>query len=106
MGNLCQAAVCNDFVQNGDETDVDCGGSCPDRCVAGQRCAIPGDCESGVCTANFCQTPRCDDSVQNGTETDVDCGGSCPTCGGGQTCSANTDCQSGVWLGGVFQGES
>lgn len=45
--------TCNDGIQNGNETGVDCGGP---------------DCE--VC-------PTCDDGIQNGDEQGVDCGGSC-----------------------------
>ncbi|MCP3682399.1 MAG: hypothetical protein GY861_06875 [bacterium] len=51
--------TCFDGVQNGDETGVDCGGSCP-------SCEIPASCFDGI---------------QNGDETGVDCGGSCPECG-------------------------
>lgn len=52
--------TCSDGIQNGDETGVDCGGSCP-------PCA-----------------PTCSDGIQNGDETGVDCGGSsCPPCSGG-----------------------
>lgn len=50
--------TCDDGIQNGDETGVDCGGSC-EPCVA---------------------TPTCDDGIQNGDETGVDCGGSCAPC--------------------------
>ncbi len=50
-------ATCNDGVQNGSETGVDCGG--PD-CNA---CAVE---------------PTCTDGIQNGDEEGVDCGGSCP----------------------------
>ncbi len=56
--------TCNDGVQNGDETGVDCGGSCP------------------ACPPN----PTCSDGIQNGDETSVDCGGSCPAC----PCNGNT----------------
>ncbi len=53
----CGGPTCNDGIQNGDETGVDCGGS--------------------VCPA----CPTCNDGVQNGDETGVDCGGSsCPPC--------------------------
>lgn len=45
--------TCDDGVQNGTETGVDCGGSCPTAC------------------------PTCFDGIQNGNETGVDCGGSC-----------------------------
>ena len=50
--------TCNDGIQNGDETGVDCGGSC------------------SPCTTN----PTCNDGIQNGDETGVDCGGSCAPC--------------------------
>lgn len=52
--------TCDDGIQNGDETGVDCGGSC-------EPCQ--GDPE-----------PTCDDGIQNGDETGVDCGGSCEPC--------------------------
>lgn len=56
--NSISAPTCWDGVQNGDETGVDCGGSCPDACG-----------------------PTCSDGIQNGDETGVDCGGSsCPPC--------------------------
>jgi len=43
---------CQDGVKNGDETDIDCGGSCPTKCVAGQSCVQDSDCSSGNCTLN------------------------------------------------------
>ncbi len=54
----CTTFSCTDGIQNGDETGVDCGGSC-DPCVV---------------------TPTCTDGIQNGDETGVDCGGSCDPC--------------------------
>lgn len=56
--NSCVTPTCNDGIQNGNETGVDCGG--PD-CAA-------------------CPTPTCNDGIQNGTETGIDCGGSCAPC--------------------------
>jgi hypothetical protein len=51
--------TCDDGIQNGDETGVDCGGSCA-------PCVTP---------------PTCDDGIQNGDEEGVDCGGSsCAPC--------------------------
>ncbi len=59
--------TCTDGIQNGDETGVDCGGSCD------------------PCTVD----PTCTDGIQNGDETGVDCGGSCSPCQTGVTyCSA------------------
>ncbi len=51
--------TCNDGIQNGNETGVDCGGP---------------DCDP--CTVN----PTCNDGIQNGNETGVDCGGDCTPC--------------------------
>ena len=47
------AGVCTDGVQNGDETDVDCGGGC-DPCVDGLLCSEHADCE-GVCVLGVCE---------------------------------------------------
>ena len=40
--------TCTDGTINGDETDVDCGGSCP-PCGVGEACATAADCESAEC---------------------------------------------------------
>jgi hypothetical protein len=54
-------ASCSDGEKNGDETDVDCGGSC-----------------------SPCPVASCHDQKQNGNESGVDCGGpDCPSCDGG-----------------------
>lgn len=60
--------TCNDGIQNGQETGVDCGGP---------------DCQP-------CQVdPTCEDGIQNGQETGVDCGG--PDC---QPCQTGNDCEA------------
>ena len=42
--------VCEDTVKNGEETDVDCGGTkCRRRCAIGQQCKADFDCASGEC---------------------------------------------------------
>ncbi len=91
------SASCADGLQNGAETDVDCGGSCP-KCATGNSCALGTDCASGYCNASKkCATKpaTCKDGLKNGTETDVDCGGSCPKCASGKSCGAAADCASG-----------
>ncbi len=40
---------CADGVKNGDETDIDCGGSCPGKCDSGMSCIKNADCKSGNC---------------------------------------------------------
>ncbi len=42
-------ATCNDSIQNGDESDVDCGGSCR-GCSGGGSCDSGSDCLTGICT--------------------------------------------------------
>jgi cysteine-rich repeat protein len=84
---------CFDSNKNGDETDLDCGGSCL-GCIEGKSCMIHGDCRSLYCKNNFCAVPSCDDGVRNGLETDVDCGASCPPCAMDMNCSIDSDCVS------------
>jgi hypothetical protein len=103
QNGICTAqASCSDGVQNGGETGVDCGGSCP-PCGNGQGCQAGAGCQSGVCVAGVCQAASCADGVQNGGETAVDCGGSCPPCGVGLFCAVGAGCQSGVCTAGLCQ---
>jgi hypothetical protein len=39
------APTATDGVKNGDETDVDCGGSSGKKCAVGKTCAADGDCD-------------------------------------------------------------
>ena len=48
---------CEDGVRSGDETDVDCGGSCG-PCEEGLSCVLDGDCVSDHCHQGICQAPR------------------------------------------------
>ncbi|CAF1498285.1 unnamed protein product [Adineta ricciae] len=96
----CQISTCTDNYWNGDETDVDCGGSvCSTKCSNNKSCEASSDCQAGFCRSNdkTCQTPSCSDGYKNQDETDVDCGGSvCSTqCIDSETCSQNSDCTSG-----------
>jgi hypothetical protein len=89
---------CNDGIQDGTETDVDCGGDpthCATRCPIGMKCLVDGDCASSACTATtlVCVASQCTDGHKDGMETDVDCGGgTCPACALGHTCLVDTDC--------------
>eukprot|EP00735_Rhodelphis_limneticus_P012332 TRINITY_DN5569_c0_g1::TRINITY_DN5569_c0_g1_i1::g.9344::m.9344 TRINITY_DN5569_c0_g1::TRINITY_DN5569_c0_g1_i1::g.9344 ORF type:complete len:334 (-),score=34.82,CD34_antigen/PF06365.7/0.12,DUF2762/PF10960.3/0.23 TRINITY_DN5569_c0_g1_i1:251-1165(-) len=87
---ICRDPTCHDGEANGDETDVDCGTSCP-KCQVTQLCQVDKDCDTGYCgqftwdsaghlTDLRCLKPICTDGVENGDETDVDCGGSCDSC--------------------------
>jgi cellulase/cellobiase CelA1 len=56
VSGICQPA-CDDGAKNGNETDVDCGGSCAD-CRPGQHCTTNGDCLSGVCASGTCSSDQ------------------------------------------------
>jgi hypothetical protein len=86
--------ACVDGVQAGDETDVDCGGSCV-PCAIGKQCRVPTDCADGTCVSGTCvPSATCADGVKNGRETDVDCGGFCQACPDHLRCMHATDCES------------
>lgn len=64
---------CTDNIANGDETDVDCGGSCPSPCSDGLQCLVDGDCNSGSycdannrCNKNDCPAPGAPGACLNG----------------------------------------
>lgn len=86
---------CFDRVANGDETDVDCGGSCDRSCAAAAACTNATDCDSQNCSAGVCGAPSCSDGILDGLETDVDCGYGCGGCAVLQKCLKNADCASG-----------
>ena len=93
---------CDDGRQNGNESDIDCGGSCS-RCREGRSCNANGDCARDSCQGGVCKLPTstCNDHIKNQDETDVDCGGSCKDCSDGKQCRSPSDCQSGNCQGGV-----
>jgi hypothetical protein len=95
-GACVSESACDDGIQNGDETDVDCGGSCA-PCADGKMCLGDQDCASGHCEGGGCAAAEtCSDLIKNGSETDVDCGGgACPPCADGKTCVIDSDCESG-----------
>jgi hypothetical protein len=51
----CCVPHCFDGQRDGDEGDVDCGGSCAAKCAPGQHCYGFWDCASGVCVNDICQ---------------------------------------------------
>ncbi len=44
---------CTDDIKNQDETDTDCGGSCP-PCDTGKQCSLDSDCQSDSCMGGTC----------------------------------------------------
>ncbi len=69
--NACVLAACDDGVQNGLESDVDCGGESCDACGDAAACGVDDDCLSGYCVDGACQTPRhCQDVYDFGETED------------------------------------
>ncbi len=86
-------ARCDDGMMNGNETGVDCGGSC-DPCPTCDD-GIKNQGEAGVDCGGPCgPCPSCDDNILNQDESDIDCGGSCEPCLTGAFCNMVTDCIS------------
>lgn len=116
---------CNDGIQNGDESDVDCGGDRCSACPQGMKCNVIQDCASnffcadGVCCNSACdqQCEACNLAGTVGTcdfigkyqdDPSYGMGMSClaannKTCNGagacrgalGSACTGPTDCASG-----------
>src|SRR5207253_1229083 len=100
-------ASCTNGLQDGTESDVDCGGPACPACPAGQRCGTALDCQNGLfCASGVCSTASCPDGVKDGPETDVDCGGQdgCARCTAGKKCVLSSDCLTGLsCIGGSCQ---
>lgn len=104
-GGGCGAAPgwcrCEDGVRNGDETDVDCGGSCGSTCTIGQACASEDDCDSkfkcvdGVCCENSCggTCNACNQMAHPGACSPFS-GKDEPDCAAPQECNASGQCVS------------
>ncbi|MSP59704.1 MAG: hypothetical protein EXR72_05060 [Myxococcales bacterium] len=94
-----QATLCANGQKDGDESDVDCGGSCT-GCGKGGECGKDGDCGSAACKFGQCVAAGCSDGMKGGMESDIDCGGPCLGCLIGKGCGANADCTTNQCSGG------
>ena len=52
-----QTSPCFDHIENGNETDVDCGGPDCGDCSVGNGCAGNADCVTNSCVASVCNIP-------------------------------------------------
>lgn len=48
--------TCSDGIQNGAESDVDCGGGTCARCADGKKCSTRNDCASALCVGGVCKS--------------------------------------------------
>lgn len=96
----CVASSCSDGILDGDETDLDCGGSCV-PCPNDAKCKVALDCSSGYCDGSSCQpctmstqctTDRYCDLASKNCVADRDQGAAC-----GEPAECNADaCVDGV----------
>ncbi|MGC4070715.1 MAG: hypothetical protein QM784_39795 [Polyangiaceae bacterium] len=91
---VCTVRTCSDGIQNGTETDVDCGVICPtSKCAVDKKCAVDADCASGYCSecSGKCISPptSCYRQV-NDTSRNIYCN----QCAVGAACSTDFDCVS------------
>jgi hypothetical protein len=93
----CVAMHCMDGVKDADETDKDCGGSCP-ACAVGLACKVTADCATGnACATNVCTAISCTaNAPTNGT---VNAGTAAATVAYGA--SATYACKTGYALKGT-----
>jgi hypothetical protein len=98
-------ATCSDGIQNGSETDVDCGGPECDRCDVGQGCRGAADCETSFCVDNVCR--KCvHGQCPEGCDCTVATGGICASTtfvlrAGCADCPRYSYCPPGPEAGGV-----
>ena len=110
-GNFCVTIdngpnpTCDDGIQNGDETGIDCGGSCA-ACATCDDGILNGD-ETGIdCGGSCAACATCDDGILNGDETGIDCGGpDCEPCQTGPCSYGDIDVENfesgwGIWNNG------
>lgn len=109
-GTTAVPESCSDKQQNGDETDLDCGGSCG-PCEADLGCLENSDCVSMACLGEKCLgDPACLDDA--GCDAAVCFLASCvdfacgdqdpqtgPDCDDGLVCTADDSCDDGVCKG-------
>lgn len=108
-GTTAVPESCSDNQQDGDETDLDCGGSCPpceadlgcvensdcvsmaclgDKCLGDPACLDDAGCNAAVCFMASCVDFACVDKPQTG-----------PACDDGMVCTADESCDNGVCHG-------
>lgn len=73
MSGSCAAGVClppscSDRISNGDETGVDCGGTCL-PCAPGMACQVASDCASLNCDSSLCVDPGFGAPARSGVST-------------------------------------
>ena len=87
--DVTPAPSCDDGVQNGQESGVDCGGPDCGACELGESCEASSDCASGYCTGEVCVDESC---------ATIECapGKSCYRAVCYDACESPDDCEAGT----------
>jgi formylglycine-generating enzyme required for sulfatase activity len=101
--HACVPRSCTNSEEDGDETDVDCGGSCP-PCADTLHCAASSDCESGFCDALVCAPCASTASCGAGRYCDAPSGTCKAVQSDGADCNAVDQCASGHCVDGACCG--
>lgn len=92
--------TCTDGSKNGDEADVDCGGSCS-PCGLGKACRAANDCTSGDCEKGICVCPAdkttCGNSCVDTCSDNANCGVCGKACASNQACTSTACVGVGLW---------
>jgi hypothetical protein len=95
FGNVCATPECTDTIVNGDETDVDCGGTTCPGCADGLMCIVGGDCASGNCDNGTCAPCVLDADCAAVVDTWCDAGVCSPLKIDGDACAGDNECLNG-----------
>jgi hypothetical protein len=100
---------CSNNLEDGAETDIDCGGSTCPPCPLGKHCSVASDCEGMECNAATglcsCTPLTCADvsgtcgTLSDGCGHQITCAGSCSSldkCFNGRCCTPRTTAECGA----------
>jgi len=85
------------MVNNGAETDIDCGGGVCLGCDLGKTCSLNADCTSNICVSSVCVDALCGDGLVTGAEICDDGNAT-----GGDGCSSMCTPETGFTCSGVM----
>ncbi len=98
--------ACANMIEDGCETDVDCGGRSCSACANFQQCLVGTDCQSGMCSNGICAEclapdtcPGNETECQFRTCTGLACGTGCNPFGTVTSGQVAGDCQLNVCNG-------
>lgn len=105
--HVCVNSQCADSMQNGNETDVNCGGGTCGDCAVGKKCLVASDCLSGFCPSGPKLCTACSGDGDCGANEWCDSTINAGTCVAkitdGNNCTADNQCTNGHCFGTGLQ---